>query len=232
MPFKTVCEDGDFYLLNAETFTWEKLNVPELQPRAFHTASLHNNNIYIIGGRRCTNTILPFHDITIFHIDNIRAREFHLSSLHITQPIPIQLTYHYTIPYTDNLLCVYGGFQYKQAMAKPDVPEVSKCMHLIDLSETTPQMHDVEAPEQLYETAGHSMLILDSNCIMVCGGTAKHIFLYTSKDISTDPCALGDDCIISMQDLEEKAPSWIFCDGRCQKWYHVLCLKVKNIPSG
>ncbi|XP_072042724.1 uncharacterized protein [Amphiura filiformis] len=209
-PFLTSCEDGHFYLLNVETYTWEKLRVPQLPGRAYHTSTLHNNNIYIIGGASYTGNIqthrLSLHDINILHIDNLHRRQFHLTCMQFTHPIvtPVHLSYH-------SAFCTQIIFV---------------CVRWIQNS-----MHAVEAQKSIFKTAGHNMLKLDDKCIMLCGGTTKHIFYFTSKHISTDPCDLADECIIAEVALEGDIV-WVQCEGRCEKWYHMYCLKLVSVPSG
>ena len=44
----------------------------------------------------------------------------------------------------------------------------------------------------------------------------------------------GDDCcgMCGKSEHDDKfSERWVLCKGKCQKWFHVKCLKVKRLPK-
>lgn len=47
--------------------------------------------------------------------------------------------------------------------------------------------------------------------------------------------AVGDDSCGVCKKAEcddEDGEQWVQCEGNCQRWFHLKCLKVKRLPKG
>ncbi|XP_070539892.1 uncharacterized protein [Ptychodera flava] len=236
--FSQICDDGSFYLLNTSTFTWQLLNLPEIAPRAYHSATYlpSTKSIVFIGGVSYLGR-QPHHRISVTsplilycdtQNDQFSLRTVSLSMCGLS---PVYLSYHSTCLLGDKIV-VYGGFQQLQKeIEKGHCPSPSLQMLIIDLDQT--DISSVLAPANEFSTAGQTCasLGLREDCLLFSGGNKKHYFMYTSKPMIPSPCDLHDECQI-MESNEISPIAWIQCD-KCTKWYHQFCVQLLGrVPRG
>ena len=77
---------------------------------------------------------------------------------------------------------------------------------------------------------GKSLLFIDNDAILINGGTQKSIARFTGKILLPSKCGLGSECSIDGHPVS-RIPQ-IFCDGKCQGWFHMPCINFNRIPKG
>ena len=90
-------------------------------------------------------------------------------------------------------------------------------MHTL-LLDITVMEYQLVHPEVNFNTAtaGHSAVVVDSDCIMFIGGTLEAMYTYTLKPFTPGACDLNDECII--RGSPEISPiSWIQCEAACKR---------------
>ena len=65
-----------------------------------------------------------------------------------------------------------------------------------------------------YHATGHSITVLDRDCIMIIGGSTQGILMYAT---------------ISQSDIVSPI-AWIKCKGSCKKWLHWFCVGITREP--
>jgi hypothetical protein len=234
-PFRHVCEDGKFYLLNNQTYTWTILNLPEVQSRTFHTASYSKemNCIFIVGGL-CymgfePSTRLPFDDALIIKVFGYNQFSLEKITFSLCENLSkYYLSYHSSC-IVDEKMFVVGGFSQMEPEVK-DKPALNPYLLIYDL-----QMKHVKNVEigSSNLTSGCSCVSLANDSIMIVGGSVQNYFVYTSKAMQPSPCDLQAACIIG--DSPEISPiSWVQCEGKCKRWLHQYCVGVleSGLPRG
>lgn len=233
-PFLKACKDGKFYELNLQTYKWSQINVPEVTPRAFHSAeySVDHKSIYIVGGITYTgyqpDQRLPIDDVIVVKILDDNTYSLDRVVFTFATDLPKYLSYHSSC-LLENQMFVFGGFYQKESKME-DVPQLNSNILTYNLTDLT--LNFVEL-DKMHRSAGNTSVTLSNDCIMVVGGSTKNYFVYTSKPMVPSPCDYASECNIC--DSPEISPiSWVQCEGSCHRWLHQFCVGVltTGLPKG
>ena len=199
--------------------------------RAFHTATLCKDDIVVIGGAVYENSKLKkrvsLREIIFLNISSVEPSSVKSKPvINLDKDTFISSHAAAICPADPNLLCVFGGYQQNEELVSCKVPPSAK-LFIIDLNNS---MLLKTLNETGFETAGHTMTFIDSDTMLINGGTNKSLALFSSKPMTPDPCDLGGDCKI---DDSFMAPiPWIQCEGLCGRWLHQFCIGLRMAPRG
>ena len=119
-------------------------------------------------------------------------------------------------------LYIYGGImQHSKADMKKVDENGSNHMYSMILDELLGSKETACYNKWDYHATGHSIAVLDRDCIMIIGGSMQGTNLYTTKK-NVSPCEL-DNCTISQSYIASPI-AWIKCEGSCKKWLHWFCV--------
>ena len=219
-------------------FSWNKVSIEDDQiRRAFHTASYipSLNKIIVFGGltykdgkpksRLCLQDMICIS----FHPTMPMGQKFTIAMEKLPTAVKsVFISGHSAMPSPsqDHIVYVFGGYQQQNSDITTKIEPCSK-LYIIDLISKTVL---IKAAPDDFATAGHSLLFIDNDSLLINGGSQKAMFLFTKKSLVPDKCALGDEC--SIDETFVSPIPWIFCEGRCQRWLHMHCIGLKVIPKG
>ena len=226
--FRQVLSDQHFYILDVPSKTWTKLGVEAHCARAFHSAVLYKDSVFYVGGLRSRGSLGPKERIHLGEIMEVNLMTKSVCLRHVAGWPEVYISGHASVV-IDNKLYVYGGVtQHSTAEIKKVDKNGSNQMYIMSLDELSGSMETAYYDQGDYRATGHSMAVLDRDCIMVIGGSMRGILMYTNKTMCPSPCDL-DNCIISQSDIVSPI-AWIKCEGSCKKWLHWFCVGITREP--
>ena len=180
--------DSYFYAFDLDDLMWEKLSyLPDVPARAYHSCNVfHINGIssiaYVGGVQKAGSEItrVSIYDLVIL---KFVGDKYEVEFVTIPCSVPHPLSYH-SSTYIEPFIVVVSGAN------GIDTNGSCKLIH-INMFDKTCTNVDLQ---QQFCTVGHSSLKLDDDCILVCGGSTKHFFTYSSKRLTPSACDLLDKC--------------------------------------
>ena len=216
------------------TLNWERITLPELQPRAYHTSSFVVLNgipsVFIIGGITFVHghpqKRLPLSEIAMVKYYGTHCT---LETVSLSLPREVFLSYHSAAVTDSRDIVIFGGYQCDSSDVNSTDVRPSSGLIFIDLTSMTATLSSSDSAYD-FGTAGHSFLKLKDSSYLIAGGTCKAYNLYTYKALVPSPCELE---ICNIINSPEVSPiSWLKCEGKCKKWIHQFCANVGTVPKG
>lgn len=242
VEWELACRDGNFYILDLETFIWRRVPVPSTLARTYHTAecleTVRSFVVAFVGGvmhDKNTTTRIPINEVLLLTMNSQDTDTAVLSTVTLapdgpSTPVPY-ISYHATAQVNYNIL-VSGGFQLQHSS---DIPKTSRHassrVFILDIVGKKYKLLPKTQNDNQFGTAGHVLLTLAPDCIISVGGTSKQISMLTDRKYEPEKCDLLPLCTIA--EAEETVEiQWVQCETpRCRKWVHVYCLKLNSIPE-
>lgn len=242
--FCQTCKDGRFYILDTDTYEWQHIKVPLIQPRAYHSVTVMEKDdefvAALIGGVVYEETA-PTHrealnEIVVLTIDK-EIQNFSLKEVSLQPSMPtthnVFLSSHATTVH-NNVIIVAGGVQDQKKEMKEKSRKASSTVYSIDLGAKVFEAFPATCnASETFSTHGHSIHHLASdtdNTFLVLGGSSRQISLLTDRSFEPESCDSEPCTIASSGDKVD--PTWIQCNRKCQKWFHIHCIKLTRIPEG
>ncbi|CAH1242389.1 Hypp6646 [Branchiostoma lanceolatum] len=167
------CRDGYFYSLDMPTLCWQKLPLPPLVPRAYHSSTWipASSTIVIVGGitysGHCPSERLSISDVVCLKIYD---GQYTLTEAHMEGVPDSYVSSASASALCDDRFVVYGGYRHdKSGLHRP---ESSSNMYILDLRTRKAVVH--HAPSKM-ASAGHTCQRLNDSTVVLIGGTCKSV---------------------------------------------------------
>ena len=212
--------------------SWKEIkNNSSLSNRAFHKSTLIEGQIIVLGGAIYQNgkivkriSLKDGLSLKVDEDDQLTVADF--KSPNLLEDIYISSHATATTSAHPSLLYIYGGYQ--QTVAETSSPIVP-CSSLLIIDVVKKLVLRQVGPDE-FATAGHTMLFIDADTLLISGETKRALILFTSKLLVPDKCDLKDECQI---DEDFVSPIlWVLCEIKCQRWLHQICIGLKSVPKG
>ena len=235
-PFSQVCDDGAFYIFDLSHLRWTRLsNIPEIQPRAYHTATTFSlsgtMSVIFIGGVTYSNSSpsqrIAVNECVILKAHDITNNHFTLDKIVFEMEKPSFISYH-SCTAINQFLYITGGFVQDEKQMT-DKPLTNHHIIILDTENNRSRLVEIDSS---FSTAGNTSITIYNECLMVVGGVAENFFVYTTKALKPTACDLSVECKIDVS--PEISPiAWIQCESACQRWLHQFCvgLLTQGVPK-
>jgi hypothetical protein len=237
--FRQVINDRKFYVLDINSFQWSVVQSAEAtKARCNHTCLKIDFKLFFIGGLTSTTMSIADERIKLTDVMCLNYHNLDDASIMIYKfsqspsSSSVFLSNHSSILFNGKIL-IFGGIHQTQGKIGEKI-DVNGTDILFEMdTESKIIENGIKASYNLsdFRTRGHTMHVVDDDCVMVIGGTMRSIVMYTTKLMTPSPCDLNERCTIADSDIISPIP-WVQCEFKCKRWLHWFCVKITRNPKG